>query len=291
MNLLKLLQKPKLWLLGIAVSLIGIHLSLVGKTAPTFFLGTSILFWLSVVSRLWEKRRTLSLNSGVFSRFFGMTLIILVIVKILSLNGYDPFLRIFPLISALGLGLIASGIKKLKQYCQEFILLIVLAVPPELITDPINQLIGVSSLTGKFSSFVLWYLGYEVLADGDFIIQPKGKIWISPECAGLTTLLWLLQLSALFLIVFPLEFGKKILVPIVAVITGFAINGLRIAYLAVLAFSDREAFNYWHSQNSQIFSLLSVLLIGIFCLWLIKQEESEDGEDDAKDAGTQRHGE
>lgn len=276
MYLLKLLQKPKYWLLGIGFILIAIHLSLVGKTAPTFFLGTSILFWLAVVSRLWEKRRTLSLNSEVFSKFLGMTLIILVIVKIVSLNGYDPFLRIFPLISAFGLGLIASGIKGLKQYWQEFLLLIVLAIPPELITEPINQLIGVSSLTGKFSSFVLHYLGYEAFAHGDFIVQPKGAIWISPECAGLVTLLWLLQLSALFLIVFPLEFGKKFLVPIVAVITGFAVNGFRIAYLAVLAVSNQEAFNYWHSENSQIFSLLSVMLIGLFCLWLIKQEESED---------------
>ena len=279
MNLLKLLQKPTFWLLGIAFILIAIHLSLVGKTAPTFFLGTSILFWLAVVSRLWEKRRTLNLNSRVFSRFLGMTLIILVIVKIVSLTGYDPFLRIFPLISAFGLALIASGIKRLKQYWQEFMLLIVLAVPPELITDPINQVIGVSSLTGKFSSYVLWYIGYEAFAHGDFIVQPKGAIWISPECAGLTTLLWLLQLSALFLIMFPLELGKKILVPIVAVITGFAINGFRIAYLAVLAVSNQEAFNYWHSENSQIFSLFSVLLIGIFCLWLIKPEKIEDDDE------------
>jgi cyanoexosortase A len=276
MNLLKLLLKPKLWFLGIAVSLIAIHLTLVSKTAPTFFLGTSILFWLAVASRIWEKRYTLSLKSEVFSSFLGTTLIVLVVFKSLSLNEYDPFLRLFPLISALGIGLLASGIKGLKQYCQELILLIVLAIPPELITKPINQLIGVSALTGKFSSFVLWHLGYEVSSQGEFMIQPTGSIWISPECAGLVTLLWLLQLSALFLVMFPLKLSQKILVPIVALLTGFVVNGLRIAHLAVLAVSNQEAFNYWHSENAQIFSLLDVVIIGLFCFFLIRQEEVED---------------
>lgn len=277
MNALKLLQKPKFWFVGIAVSLIAIHLSLVSKTAPTFFLGTSVLFWLAVASRIWEKRDHLSLKNENFSSFMGATIIILAIIKIFSLNDYDPFMRLFPLISALGLGLIASGgIKGLKPYCQELILLIVLAIPPELITKPINQLIGVSALTGKFSSFVLWHLGYEVSSQGEFIIQPTGSIWISPECAGLVTLLWLLQLSALFLAMFPLELSQKILVPIVAVLTGFVVNGLRIAHLAVLAVSNQEAFNYWHSENAQIFSLLDVLIIGLFCFFLIRQEEVED---------------
>lgn len=279
-KLLKILPDSKLWILNIAVGLIAIHLTLVAKNAPTFFLGTSSLFWLAIISQLWEKRHTLSLNSGVFSRFFGIAIIILLLVKSLSLTGYDPLLRIFPLIAGFGLSLIASGMKRLNQYSQELILFIVLAIPPELIAEPINQLIGVSALTGKFSSLILWHLGYEVFARGDFIIQPKGTIWISPECAGLATLLWLLQLSALFLIMFPLELGKKFLLPIIAVIIGFTINGFRIAYLSVLAFSNPAAFNYWHSQNSQIFSLLSVFLIGLFCLWLIKQEESEEESED-----------
>ncbi|MFB2981422.1 hypothetical protein [Microseira sp. BLCC-F43] len=76
MNSLKLLHNPKYWLVGIAVSLIAIHLTLVSKTAPTFFLGTSILFWLAVASRIWEKRDTLSLKSEKFSSFLGATIII-----------------------------------------------------------------------------------------------------------------------------------------------------------------------------------------------------------------------
>ena len=277
MHSLKILHNSKYWFLGIAISLIAIHLTLVNKTAPTFFLGTSLLFWLAVASRIWEKRHTFSLKHEIFSSFIGATIIILGIIKIFSLTDYDPFMRLFPLISAFGLGLMAfGGIKGLKQYWQEIILLIVLAIPPELITKPINQLIGVSALTGKFSSFVLWHLGYEVSSQGEFIIQPAGSIWISPECAGLVTLLWLLQLSALFLVMFPLELSQKILVPIVAVLTGFVVNGLRIAHLAVLAVSNQEAFNYWHSENAQIFSLLDVAIVGLFCFFLIRQEEVED---------------
>lgn len=272
---MKLLQKPKLWILGIAVSLIVLHLSLVGKTAPTFFLGTSILFWLAVGCRLWEKRRSLSLESRAISKFLGITLIILVIFKSLSLSGYDPFLRLFPLISALGLGVLASGIKGLKQYWQELILLLVLAIPPELIAKPINQLIGVTTLTAQFSTFVLWHIGYEVSSQGEFMIQPTGSIWISPECAGLVTLVWLLQLSALVLAMFPLEWSQKILLPTVAVLTGFVVNGVRIAHLAILAASNQEAFNYWHSEKAQIFSLLDVVILGLFCFWMLEQNQAE----------------
>lgn len=279
MNSLKLLHKPKYWLLGIAVSLIAIHLTLVGKTAPTFFLGTSVLFWAAIASRIWEKRHNFTISSNVFSRCFGTTLLGLVLLKSLSLAEYDPFLRLSPLLSALGLGLIAFGLKELKQHWQELLLLLVLAVPTELLYEPLNQLIHLPKFTAIFSSLVLWYLGFNVSLQGETIILPTGSLFVGPECSGIVTQLWLLQLAMLLVVIFPLNWIQKILVPVVAVTTGFVVNGFRIAKLAVFAASNIEAFHYWHSERAQIFSMLSVLIVGLFCLLIIRQEETEDEQD------------
>lgn len=140
-----MLQKSRV-LFGIAIALSFLHLSSVwricfhldsvlGRHVGTQILSMSIIFWGAVLYLLGNKRHTLRLNSGVFSIFFGASLIALVIFKTISLSDDDSFLHISPFISALGLGILASGGKGLKQYWQEFFILFVLAVPLE-------QLIG-----------------------------------------------------------------------------------------------------------------------------------------------------
>jgi exosortase/archaeosortase family protein len=76
----------------------------------------------------------------------------------------------------------------------------------------------------------------------------------------------------------------KILVPIVAVSLAFIVNGIRVAVMAVLSASSNEkAFDYWHlGEGSLIFSLLSVLSFGLFCLFLLRQQEEPDSQDTAE---------
>jgi cyanoexosortase A len=122
-------------------SLIAIYMTLLWKAQDIAHLGMSALFGLSVASLLWEKRRRLNLQSEIFPTVLGALLIALVLwqsaaisPEVLShkrnINLYSTsFLRLIPLISALGIGLLASGFKGLKQYWQELTIIFFLSVP------------------------------------------------------------------------------------------------------------------------------------------------------------------
>ncbi|MBD1927184.1 cyanoexosortase A [Trichocoleus sp. FACHB-90] len=267
MSNLKVLKELKFWVLAIAAALITLHLHLTWRSDNTELLSTSFLFWLAVSSLLWKKRDALNLESGVLSSFFGASLIILVLIKSLHLSNSVSFLRISPFISLLGLCLLASGLKGLKQYWQELLLLAFLAIAQGWIL-----LIGdISIFTAKFAAFVLWLLGFEVSRQGVFIILPKGSIEVYSGCSGIGLILQLLGLAFIILVMIPTNLNKKILLPVVAIVLGFAVNGVRVALMAVLvALSHQQAFEYWHTgDGSLIFSTSAVLIFGLFCHFMV----------------------
>ncbi|MBD0361998.1 MAG: cyanoexosortase A [Coleofasciculus sp. C3-bin4] len=273
MSRLKLLKELKFWLLAIAAGLIILHLHLTWRSGDTGLLSTSFLFWVAVSSLLWKKRETLNLESELFSSFFGISLITLVLIKGMHLSSHDSFLCISPFISALGLGLVASGVKGLKQYWQELLLLGFLAIAQ----GWLFLFIDISILTAQFAAFVLWLLGFEVTRQGVLVSLPAGAIEVYSGCSGLSVIFQLLGFALFFLMIFPTTSVKKILVLVVAVLVGFIVNGVRVALMAVLvALSQQEAFEYWHQgDGSLIFSMIGVLLFGLFCHFLLLQSASE----------------
>jgi len=70
------LKTSQFWLIGIATSLITIHLTLLSRGKDVSLLGTSTLFWFAVCSLIWSKRHTLNLESGALSSFWGVLLIL-----------------------------------------------------------------------------------------------------------------------------------------------------------------------------------------------------------------------
>lgn len=267
------LKLPKFWLFPIAGCLIALHIHLTWQVGLSNLLVTSLAFFAAIFLRLRKKINTISLESGVFSRVTGTLLLASVFISTFLLLNYDFLIRLVPLTSAIGLALVASGFKGLKQYSQELILLVVLALPLEALIQPINQLVGVTTILAKLSTFILWYLGFEVSRLGDIIILPMKSTWVGPNCSGILTMLWMLQLSVLFLVLFPTNFIQKILVPLVSVIIVIGINGIRIAIMAVLAAYNYAAFEYWHSDKAEIFSTIPILVFAFYCKSLIDRNE------------------
>lgn len=264
----------QLWLLAIATGLITIHLTLTSRANDASLLGTSTLFWISVCSLIWHKRNALNLESRVFSNFWGLLIIAFVLLKSISVSGYDPFLRLFPLISTFGVALLASGFKGLKQYWQELLMLCFLVPSP----GTLALLIDISTLTAKFATAILWYMGFEVYRQGVYIHFPTGSIEVYPGCSGIENMLYLLGLSVIFLLMFPTKWLEKIILPIVAVSLAFVVNGVRVAILGIFAASaNPQALEYWHKgDGSLIFSMIGVGILGLFCIFLLRQDEYED---------------
>ncbi|AFY76746.1 MAG: cyanoexosortase A [Hydrococcus sp. C42_A2020_068] len=265
------LKNFQFWLLGIAAGLIAIHLTVTWRFGDINLLGVSVLFWLAVSSLIWRKRSCLNLESGALSSLLGALLVAIVLLKSTSLTG-SHFIRLSPFLSAVGLALLASGFKGLKQYWQELTVLFFLGVPQVILS---SLSIDTSLITAQFAAFILWYLGFEVSRQGVYINLPGGGVEVYPGCSGLENMAHLLGLAILFLAMFPMNWGQKILAPIVAVTLAFLVNGFRVAFMTVLAASSQlETFEYWHKGGgSLVFSLIAVLLFGLFCLFSIRQQE------------------
>ncbi len=271
----KLLKISPFWLLATAAGLIAIHLTLNWRAEKPSHLAISIVYWLAASSMLWDKRKQLKLGSGIFSLLLGALLIAGVLLKSASHPGVK-FLGFSPFVSALGIALLASGFQGLKQYRQELIILFSLGVPRILLP----HLPDISPITAKFSAFLLWYTGFDISLQGINIVLPNGGVEVVPSCSGLNLITYMLGLSVVFLVMFPSNLANKIVAPVVAATLGFAVNGVRIALLAVLSTNaSRQAFEYWHSkEGTLIFVMISVVLFGFFCLFLLPQEaEGERG--------------
>lgn len=265
-------DQTKYWLSCIGVCLVALHLRLSHELGRSGFFSHSFLFWMVVLLLLWEKRDRLQLHlkNDAVSNFSGTVLLGLILYKSLHLFSEDFFLRISPLLSLISWGLLASGIKGLKQYVQELFLLLFLAIPWEFV-----YIFDISEMTARFSSFILWILGFEVTRQGVWIILPTGSVEVYNGCSGLRIILQLLGLSWIILTLIPTSWQQKIRLLIASILLGFTINGIRIALMALLvALSNTEGFAYWHTgQGSLIFSAISVLIFGIICLMILPREK------------------
>ena len=262
-------DRAKYLLFGIGIGLIILHLNLSDRLGRPGFYSHSFLFWIVVLLLSWQKRDKLHLESDTVSSFVGTSILTLVLYKSLHIFPEDVFLRIFPLLSLSGWGLLASGVGGLKQYYREMFLLLFLAIPWEFV-----YIFDLSLLTAKFSTSVLWILGFTVTRQGVWIIMPSGSVEVYNGCSGLRTMLQLLGLSWIVLTLIPTGWKSKTLLPIAAILLGFTINGFRVALMAVLvAMSDTAGFDYWHTgTGSLVFSAIAVFMFAATCVAIIPRK-------------------
>lgn len=259
----------RLWLLGTATGLTAIHLTLSNRFGDSNFLVLSLLFWAAVFSLIWQKRDRLKLKSGIVPNLLGSLIISVLLIRSTSSPTLN-FLGIYPFFAGLGLGLLASGFRHLRQYWQEFIALFFLGVP-KAVLDP---LVDISVLTAKFATAILWYTGHDVVRQKTAINLAGGSVNVFRGCSGQEGMFYLLGLSILALIVYPLTSRKRWIVPLMAVAIAFIVNGFRVVLMALLVnVGNQQGFDYWHTgSGSLIFSMIAVILFGFFYLFLLQND-------------------
>jgi cyanoexosortase A len=269
-------RQPQFWLLAIAAGLVAIHLTIVGKVETGDLFGISLIYWLAVASLIWEKRDQLVWQSNLSASICGSFLLLIILFKSILPYVDSKFLYAAPFISGLGVALIASGFNHLKQYWQELLILFCLVINK--ITIAFLNSINMAEHTAKFSTLLLWYLGFEVEREGVNIILPNQVIEVYTACSGVEAIAQMEALSLLFIIMFPLSLAKKIIVPVVAMLIGFVVNCIRVVIMSLLAAnSQQEAFKYWHEgDGSLVFSLISALIFAGFCYLLLKSENRQE---------------
>jgi cyanoexosortase A len=268
-KLSQIIYDPRFYLFAIALGLSIARIVLSSRVIYEEDTFIDLLCIGSIFFLLWQKRNTLQIQSDLGSSFLGAAIIILVTVKSLSLYWYESsFLRIATILSALGLGLLASGIKGLRQYWRELAIVVMLCLPTGTLGGIVNQVFNFPILTAKFSTFVMWYMGLEVTRKGVVISLPHGGVEVIVFCTGLTTSLLLVKLSVLSTFVYLKNIFKGLILALSSVLLAFSLGSFRVIIMALVV-ADKPNFEFWHgASGNQIFSTIGVLIFGFLCNFL-----------------------
>ncbi|XHX81112.1 MAG: cyanoexosortase A [Stenomitos frigidus ULC029] len=264
------LQTTTFWLVSAGAALVALHLTLLGRSDnPALsqeLFSTCLLLWGVVGMLLWERRHTLVLQSGAIGGAIGGGLLLGLLLLSSTLPESGSFMRAFPLMTVLGLGLLASGVHGLYQYWKELLLFALLTLNPLLELG--LELLNLPKLTAQAATFMLWYTGFDVRREGLSLLLPTGRVDVYGACSGIQSMLQMFYISVLFVLLFALRSRvQQFLLVGLAVLIGFLVNAARVGLMAVLvAFSQKDAFTYWHTGNgSLIFAAIAVGLFGGFC--------------------------
>ncbi len=176
--------------------------------------------------------------------------------------GINALMRMIPVSGGFAVVLLAAGWLGLRQFWRELAILLALGLPGTLSAFVAD----ISPLTARFSTSLLWYSGFDVVRDGLLIYLEGGGVEVYYGCSGIESVSYVLGLSILCLIMFPLKSFMRYWVPLIGMAIGFVVNGIRVALMALLVASgDKAAFDYWHTgDGSLIFGLIAVVAFGAF---------------------------
>lgn len=252
------------WILAITAGLLSVYVALNWRSQLHSHLALSLVFLSAAGSCFWDHRHEIQSGTDRSSVAFGMLMIVGVLV-VSSLRGHGKFLSLMPFLSALGLFSLLSGVKNLGQFWRELIILLTLGIPKLILPF----LPDISPLTAQFSTFLLWYTGVPVQREGMHILVPDGGVQVVESCSGINLIAFMLGVAVIYLVMFPTHPVFKGIIPLAAAAIGFWVNGVRIALLVMISSAEHAAnFEYWHSsEGALVFSMVSVILFGLFCFY------------------------
>jgi cyanoexosortase A len=272
MDLRRALSVSYLWLAVLGAGLAAVQLSITEKSHNSDLWGISLLCWSASGILFWRKRLRLKPSLNYSAWLLGAFIIVVTLLKSLSFNHTFPYLS--PLLSAVGVALLASGWQGFKYHRDELIILGSIALlnfPVILFFDRFDT----SLLTAKTAAVILWYLGLNASHQGQDLQLEHSGVSVYPGCSGMESILQLLNLGIVFCVMFLPRWSLWGFVEGMAIAIGFFINACRVALMAYLTvYSTQEAFEYWHrGTGSLIFSAISAALLGAFCWGMLKLDD------------------
>ena len=253
-----------LFLFGLIAS---IQLTLFWRVQEDFnnwFLQLSL--YLSILWHLYQRRFSLTLVNSFPASILGFCLVIIPFLKPeFAVKEVSIFWLFLPVVSAIGLALLASGFQGIKQFWRELFLITVFPLITILV-KLFGMLFKITVISAKLTAFILWYLGFESATQGSLVYVNNGIIDILAECTAIPLLILLLKVSFLLTFLFPYLLRNKYLPFLLAGIISVIFSIFRLIILA-LAVTDKSAFSYWHGVNgSNLLAFLSLFSFGIIIL-------------------------
>jgi cyanoexosortase A len=262
----QLMQRPA-WMLWVLLgALLAFYLGLMLKAGYSYdHIGAISLGLSAILYRLWQRRQQLSLETTAGAWGLGLALLIWAFLKGSLMYETDTFLRLFPVIVALGFALITSGFRGLKQYWLEALILLFfqLSTMPGVVN---SEIVHTSEITAKVTAGMLITVGYEALQEGIRVSLPTGSVEVLGPCSPTIPIVRLFEMLIFFLAIYPTTWLQRLILPWAAVVIGVTVNSMRIGILAVLtANQNNQGFEFWHhGTGSNLFSIASVIVFWLF---------------------------
>jgi len=266
-----LLKYQWFYLLGIFTTLAIWHLKIVasypnGGEEVTFY----GLYWGGILFLLWQDRHRENATTWL-SSLLGLGLLILILLRPLYLWHLDLMLfRIGPIVLGLGIGLLAFGFSGLRHYWRLFLLMCLMLLPLGYFNNILDFQLHLSDITANLAAFLLHYLGFAAISQGDIVKLPTGQVEVLYYCTGGLLIFWLLKITLLILVVvFPLTWQQRWGLVLSAVGTGFLVGCMRVALLALIV-NNNNLFHYWHSYTGgSIFMAIATIFYAFLCNWIL----------------------
>jgi len=251
-------------LLGAAVIF---HFSLLFSTsAPLDFLVFVAVLWAVAWLPVEDLIPSLAYKHGVSRIFFVSFVWVAFVARGLAVQSYaDPYIPLFPLISAILLILFLGGFPLLPRFRES---LYILSLVPVLAWLP--RLVPTQSLSHSaafFAAFFLRTFGIDIIQDSTKLTIGSSAINVAGPCSGNEIMVQAFVVALLALIIFPMpKRWTRLPFLLLAPLLGWIVNGLRVALLAMIAsidpvsaMNDSGMFGFFHlGEGGMVFSGLGI---------------------------------
>ncbi|MDR9404346.1 MAG: cyanoexosortase A system-associated protein [Halothece sp. Uz-M2-17] len=225
------------------------------------------MYWLVALFLLWKKRDQIKVSPQPLASTIGFLILGWALLRGMSVFWFENSLvQLLPVIGFVAIILIGSGWNSFRVYFPSLFTLFTFSVIGSLIELFFKSNPGgfdFAKLTAQASTFLLHYIGFDVVSEDVYIYLSQGSVEVLYFCTGGPLISLLFQLTLVLVLVTPIRWKLlfNLLLSIVGI--GFFLGVIRVALLAVVV-SDQAAFDYWHgSEGNQIFSLIA------FSIWII----------------------
>jgi len=253
------------WVLIALSSLAILHLYYIWKMSERIPSLLDGLGWLGIGFLLWNRRFSLKFRGDLISSIFGLILIFWMIIRHGFSQSYlskvDILSGVFPVITFMGILLIAVGFRRLKNYKSEILIATLISVPYASLYNVLKPIINIDA---QLLNFMLHYIGLQSVRQNAVVSLPNGSVEIMPSCSSVGPILTMLPFIVVLLNIYPVSKTKQIYIYISTIFSIVIINTIRLSSLAILLNNgDINNFNYWHvGGGASIFSNLIVFFVG-----------------------------
>ena len=279
-NLLKFtkskLEHQAFWVFVTLASLGVLHFCYVWTIVGNLPSLLDILGWGSISFLLWQKRHKLKFRGNFWSSIIGLILILWMIVRHILTRSHthmDVLSHFFPVITITGILLILSGFKRLTNYKSELLVATFISLPIVSLYIILKPIVNIDA---QFLSFILHYIGFQVVRQNATVSLPNGSVEVMGSCSSIGPILTILPFIVVMLNIYPASKSRQIFVYLSTIASVVIINNIRLSILAILVNNrDKVNFDYWHTGGGAgIFSNIIVFFIGYLCYQILDRNAS-----------------